>query len=322
MDNISGASNYLNNQQLMTISDNIVGVSKTSNVSLFNDVKRLDENKNEEIERPESGIAKLVSLGNRVLNKLATLLGIELNKPTNNQPMESFEDAQNEQIIDKYFKPLSDKAMSSSSLEIEEGALDNLVSKEQIQYTYASIIAEKEAMGIKITDTKEDDYKKTILFEDGSELVLSNDNSRVDYTAIASDGSRATADIRSWNTKDDISTLNEFSVRHMVDDGNGPSNELLKSLRKGEELLPDGRVKRIMQDGAEEIINTHSNAEIYSTNVSYQRTIYEPQGLKDDALVLAYDKQHTIENKGEATTEVEGMTLRFNKSKHKYIEDK
>ena len=136
MTNVSGASNYLNNRQLMAISDNVAGVSKTSNASIFGDVKSLDENKNEVIERPEAGIAKLVALGNVILNKLANIFGIELNKSTESQQLETFEDAQNEQIIDKYFKPLSEKVMTSSATDMDEGALDNMVDNKHIKYTY------------------------------------------------------------------------------------------------------------------------------------------------------------------------------------------
>lgn len=311
MTNVTGASNFLNTQQLMNISDNIVGITKENNSSIFSDVQTLDSNRNETIDRPEAGISKLISLGNTVLSKLANLFGIELNKPTESQPLETFEDAQNEQIVDKYFKPITDKASNVSDEHLKNGALDNMISKEQIQYTFKSILAEKEANGVNIIDTKTDDNRKTISFDDGSTISIDNDNSQIFYSATASDGSKTNAKIQTFNGNNS----NQFSIRHSADDENGASTELLNSLVVGQEIMPDGSIKDIYTEGAEEIINQHSNAEIYSTKVNYSHSNKSDANSNTEQIRLSNSRIHTQENQGEATSEVEANTKKFTKTK-------
>lgn len=318
MTNISGASNYLNTQQLMNISDSIVGMTKTNNSSIFGDIQSLDVNKNETIDTPEAGISNLISLGNVVLNKLASVFGIQLSKPTEAPQLNTFENAQNEQIVDKYFKPLSDKAINTSDSNLIKGALDNMVSKEQIQYTFDSIVAEKEAIGVNIVDIQIDDYRKTVSFDDGSELIISNDNSLLDYSAVAKDGSNVNAEIESYGLNTDVETSKGFSVMHIVDDGNGPSQELVDSLTIGSEVMQDGSVRMIDAPGAQEIINQHSNAEIFATQVDYDRSTFSTDNINEEEISISYDKQHALENRGNSIAEVETSTKRYSSGREIY----
>jgi len=267
MSNISGASNSLNNQQLMTISDNLVGVSKTSNASLFNDVKRLDENKNEEIERPESGIAKLVSLGNAILNKLANLFGMDLNKPTENHPSATFEDAQNEQIVDNYFKPITNKVMDASPQQVKEGALENMVNAEQIEYTFNAIKADKQSQGIEVISEVEGENRKEVIFSDGSDLSISNDGKYITYNAPAADGSEASAQLEYYN---DGSSIERFSIGEITSDGKGPSE----------------------------------NAETYTREASYERESFANGSSTENIYQISIGRDHTKKVKGVGDSEV------------------
>lgn len=173
MTTIPNNTGYLNTQQLMDLSENIVGITKDSNPSIFSDVKSLDENKNQGIETSEAGIAKLVSLGKKVLNKLATLFGINMNVQADSQPLETYEDTKNEPIVEKYFKPIIDKTLNASETDVKEGSLDNMVSQKQLKYTLDAIIVEKAAGGIQVINSSKENGQKTINFSDGSKIIYS-----------------------------------------------------------------------------------------------------------------------------------------------------
>lgn len=287
MTNISGASNYLNNQQLMTISDNLVGVSKTSNASLFNDVKRLDEDKDEEIERPESGIAKLVSLGNAILNKLANLFGMDLNKPIENQPPATFEDAQNEQIVENYFKPITNKVMDASPQQVKEGALENMVNAEQIEYTFNAIKADKQSQGLEVISEVEGENRKEVIFSDGSDLSISNDGKYITYNAPAADGSEASAQLEYYNNGPNIEG---FSIGEITSDRKGPS--IIDEFDYSNGNL------------SQEELNKKDNAETYTRVASYEHESFANGSSTENIYQISKGRDHTKKVKGVGDSEV------------------
>ena len=213
-------SNYLNNKQLIQIRNNLSGVSKSSNASIFNTVSSLDMNKNETLESGETAISFLINLGNAILNKLAAIFGIDVSDPQENSPMNNFEEVQQDSVIKDYFEPFHNEAKEATSEKLQEGKLYNMIDKNTLQYTISAIKQEKLSQGVKIVSEDEN----STVFDDGTEISYnqSGGSYNLTYMRTAADGSYVAGTINANNTEDS----QVFDIFTHFNDGKGDINAI------------------------------------------------------------------------------------------------
>ena len=301
--------NYLNTNQLMQVSEKLKGVSEENNASLFNDVKILDENTNKVIDSGESTVSKIVNLGNRILNKLANAFGISVGTPDNSS-MKDFQDAQNDSVLGDYFTPyIKAGEENGGSDNLKEGTLDDMITAENVKYTFEAIKEEKLSQGIKILE-ENDNYIK---FEDGSELILSESEHgfmRLDYHRTANDGSTSHGRIENY---DNNRNQSNYTIATRSVDGNGPSEELYDYLLENHSTSKDyggpfGVAHSLTEEG-QRILNEHSNEESYSEEFhhSADKSLFEEDN-KDISRRADYTKDHTKANHGHYNSETESKS--------------
>lgn len=297
--------NYLNTNQLMQVSEKLKGVSEENSASLFNEVKILDENTNKVIDSGESAVSKIVNLGNRILNKLANAFGISVGTPENSS-MEDFQDAQNDSVLGDYFTPYIKAGQESTGSDnLKEGILDDMITAENIQYTFEAIKEEKLSQGIKILE-ENDNYIK---FEDGSELRLSESEQgfmRLEYHRTANDGSTSHGRIENY---DDNRNQSNYTIATRSVDGNGPSEELYDYLLENHSTSKDyGEPFGVLHEFTEEgmqVFREHSNEESYSEEFHHSADKHLFGDNKDISRRADYTKYHTKDNHGHYNSETE-----------------
>ncbi|MBQ3310919.1 hypothetical protein IJG72_02460 [bacterium] len=215
---------HLNTKQLMDIGKGILGVSAEKNESIFVQVKELDTNSNNIIDNHEADVSNLINLGNTLLNKLASILGIEIEQPIEGGEAQTYEDIQADSISKNYFEPYIDdgKEILYSSADLSQ---IQSIKSSNLKYAFEGIINEKLAQGVKIVSETETE----IVFDDGSKISLEqaicmgDDSSKLEYRRVASDGSRLSANMRN-------SEARGSSINMSMSDGNRAPEELWETL--------------------------------------------------------------------------------------------
>ena len=253
------SAGYLNTKQLMSISAGIQGVSEEKNPSIFSEVSSLDTNTNKTIDKNESVVSKIINLGNVVLNKIASMLGISTEKSVENSKMETSADTQNDSIIDDYFTPYIEQGRSLNAKNLKEGKFNEMITNSNVEYTFNAIIEEKLAQNVNILEENESYVK----FDDNTELFITKEDNgftRLMYNRLAKDGSSSSARLESDN--------NGYTVASMIVNGNRASQELLEDLIANYSEKDEYSLNKLSPEGLQKL-RENSNEEILSENFTY-----------------------------------------------------
>ena len=190
-----------------------------------------------------------------------------------------------------------------------------MVTNDNIKYLFNSIKQEKLSQGVKIVSKS----KNQILFSDGTELMIRKNRTEgysIMYNRVAEDGSKSYAEMSVYG-KDQ----NEFEVQITTSDGNGPSEELLKSLQiRVPERDSDIYGKAYTYDEAGmQIIRENDNRESYAVRFSYSKESYKGNteyGVERSAL---YSSHHTISKKGINNSELQSKVVLQNYEEERFL---